>query len=117
MKIVVLGVLNSAIKRDIANHAGVKASDIGYGIEAITDTTEIVVIVSDGANVPMVHAKAAFTGKKVVYQYTPHPEGPRGNSCPATQFNEVAPSSNGYFRRVTNYYELSVDGVPTAVLY
>lgn len=117
MKIVVLGEITPAIQRDIVNLAGVKTSDIGYAIEAITDTTEIVVIISDGANVPMAHAKAAFTGKKVVYQYTTHPEGPRGNSCPATQFNEVAPTANGYFRKVTNYYELHVDGVPTAALY
>lgn len=117
MKIVVLGVVNSASKRDIANHTGVKTSDIGYGIENITAATEVVVIVSPGANVPMVHAKAAFTGKKGVYQYSPHPEGPRGNSCPATQFNEVAPTANGYFRKVSSYHTILVDGVPTAALY
>ena len=117
MKVVVLGKTTTATKRDIVNHTGIKVDKIGFGIEAITDTTEIVVIISDGANVPMVHAKAAFTGKKVVYQYTTHPEGPRGNSCPSTQFREVTPTTNAYFRRVTNYHELCVDGVPTAVLY
>ena len=122
MKIVVLyedNNLTPSTKRDIANHTGVSASDFGYGIENITAATEVVVIVSPGANVPMAEAKAAFSGHpKTVFQYSPHSDGPRGISCPSFRFDEVVSyTTHGYFRRVTNYHTILVNDEPSAVLY